>query len=236
MTLNDILLILAQFLAAMLVISLHEFAHAFAAHKCGDDTAKLQGRMTLNPFKHFDLLGGLCFAVAGFGWAKPVPVNPNNFDNYKKGSFWTAIAGVLANYLSAFLFFPILVLVYKFILPHVAGTYLFSFLYALFSGLYTLSLSFCVFNLLPLHPLDGFKILEASNTKRGKVYWFLQQYGYYLLMALVVVHYLAGRIALLSYVDVLGYFLYFARNILGRPISLLWNWIFSLFGIYSPFI
>ena len=71
--------LLASFLAVIAVISLHEFAHAFVAYKCGDPTAKFSGRMTLNPVKHFDLWGMLCFAVAGFGWAKPVPINPYNF-------------------------------------------------------------------------------------------------------------------------------------------------------------
>jgi len=79
--------LLAQFLAVMIVITFHEFAHAYTAYKCGDPTAKFSGRMTLNPVKHFDPLGILMFAVAGFGWAKPVPINPYNFNDYKKGSF-----------------------------------------------------------------------------------------------------------------------------------------------------
>ena len=71
--------LIASFLAVALVITLHEFAHAFVAYKCGDPTAKFSGRMTLNPIKHFDPLGILMFALAGFGWAKPVPINPYNF-------------------------------------------------------------------------------------------------------------------------------------------------------------
>ena len=94
---EDLIIIIAQFIAATVVLSFHEFAHAFAAYKCGDPTAKYAGRMTLNPMKHFDPLGILMFAMAGFGWAKPVAINPYNFDNYKKGSFWTSAAGVLTN-------------------------------------------------------------------------------------------------------------------------------------------
>ena len=93
--------LLASFLAVMIVITTHEFAHAFVAYKCGDPTAKFAGRMSLNPVRHFDPLGIVMFAFAGFGWAKPVPVNPYNFRNYKSGSFWTAAAGVIVNYLSA---------------------------------------------------------------------------------------------------------------------------------------
>ena len=87
--------LLASLLSIMLVITLHEFAHAFVSYKCGDPTAKFAGRMTLNPVKHFDLLGVAMFAVAGFGWAKPVPVNPYNFKNQKSGALWTSAAGVV---------------------------------------------------------------------------------------------------------------------------------------------
>ena len=103
--------ILAQFLAVAVVLSFHEFAHAYAAYKNGDPTAKFAGRLTLNPAKHFDPIGVITFALAGFGWAKPVPVNPNNFKDYRKGCFWTSIAGVLMNYAMAFLFYPVFILV-----------------------------------------------------------------------------------------------------------------------------
>ena len=107
---EEIFSLLAAFIAVTLIISFHEFAHAYAAYKCGDPTAKFAGRMTLNPAKHFDPLGIVMFALAGFGWAKPVPVNPRNFKNYRWGSFWTAIAGVLCNFLFALLFFAVLFL------------------------------------------------------------------------------------------------------------------------------
>lgn len=226
-----LLIIVAQLLASVLVISLHEFAHAFAAYKCGDPTAKYAGRMTLNPLKHFDPMGMLLFALAGFGWAKPVPINPNNFDNYKKGSFWTAIAGVLANFLSAFLFYPLLVLVWAYILPLVAGKYAETFLFYLFNCLYAFSLSFCVFNLLPLYPLDGFRLLDALDKRKGKIYWFLRQYGHYILLGLVFVHFFADMIPLLGFIDILGYFMSFATNILGWPITRLWTWLFGLIGL-----
>lgn len=228
--------LLAQFLAVMLVITFHEFAHAFVAYKCGDPTAKFSGRMTLNPVKHFDPLGILMFAVAGFGWAKPVPVNPNNFRNYRKGSLWTAAAGVIANYIMAFAFYPILCLVWLYILPVVYGTYAFYFVHSLFVGIVIYSLSFCVFNLLPVYPLDGFRIIDAVTTRRNKVYWFLRQYGYYVLLGLILVHVFSTRIPYLGYVDVLGYALSFVRNIFSQPITLFWNWIFELFGTIIPFV
>jgi Peptidase family M50. len=90
-------LIAAFAAAAMTSIMFHEFAHAYIALKNGDLTAKLSGRLNLNPRSHFDLFGLLMFFVAGFGWAKPVPINPDNFENKKKGVFTTAIAGVTMN-------------------------------------------------------------------------------------------------------------------------------------------
>ena len=152
---NYVITLFAQFLAVMLVISFHEFAHAYAAFKCGDPTAKFAGRMTLNPAKHFDMLGIVMFAVAGFGWAKPVPFNPYNFKNYKRGSFITSIAGVLINYAMAFVFYPILILVINYALPFFAGKYMAGFIYAFFYSIFAFSVrrevfsfsNFCTSNL-----------------------------------------------------------------------------------------
>ena len=228
--------LLANFLAVMVVITLHEFAHAFVAYKCGDPTAKFAGRMTLNPIKHFDPLGILMFALAGFGWAKPVPINPYNFKKYRSGAFWTSAAGILVNYLSAFLFCPIYGLIYLYVLPLVEGMYAYYFLRALFGGLVVYSLSFCIFNLLPFYPLDGFRMVDALSTHRGKFYWFLRRYGYYILLGLVFIHFIAGRIPYLYVVDVLGYVLGFAKSIFGAPITLFWGWIFKLCGAPLTFI
>ncbi len=227
MIIEQFIALLAQFLAVAVVLTFHEFAHAYAAYKCGDPTAKFSGRMTLNPAKHFDLLGLVMFTVAGFGWAKPVPVNPNNFDNYRKGSFWTSAAGILVNYAMAFLFYPLFYIVVEFLFPVFAGKYMGGFLINLFYCLYAYSLSFCIFNLLPFYPLDGFRIVDALNKKHGKIYKFLRKNGYYVLMGLILLHIFAQRIAYLAYFDLLGYVLSFATNILGKPISLFWNWVLS---------
>ncbi len=217
--------LLASFVAVIVVISFHEFAHAYVANKCGDPTAKFEGRMTLNPVKHMDPLGIFMFAFVGFGWAKPVPVNPYNFKNYKWGSFWTSAAGIIANYLMAFLFYPMWILVYRYAVPAFEGLYASVFLYYLFQYFYVYSLSFCVFNLLPFYPLDGFRMFDALNTRRGKVYDFLRRYGYYILLGLLLISMLADRIPVFAAIDILGYFTWFARNILGRPITLLWHFI-----------
>ena len=145
---------LAKFLAVTLVLTLHEFAHAFVAYKCGDPTAKWAGRMTLNPAKHFDPLGLVCFVFAGFGWAKPVPINEANFKKYGSGCFWTSAAGVIVNYLSAFIFYPLMVLAVRFMGSAEQLTYGHEFLFLFTNYLFAFSLSFCVFNLLPFYPLD----------------------------------------------------------------------------------
>ncbi len=226
---NYFLTLFASFISVIVVISAHEFAHAFAAYKCGDPTAKFEGRMTLNPVKHIDPLGIFMFAFVGFGWAKPVPVNPNNFKNYRWGSFWTSSAGVIANYIMAFLFYPLWLVVSYYVVPLFAGKYAAYFLTVLFYYFYARSLCFCVFNLLPFYPLDGFRMVEALNTRRNKIYDFLRQYGYYILLGLLLINLLAQRIPFLGYIDVLSYFTWFATNVLGKPISLLWNKVFSLF-------
>lgn len=230
------IVLLAQLLASIVVITFHEFAHAYVAYKCGDPTAKFAGRMSLNPVRHFDPLGMVLFAVAGFGWAKPVPVNPDNFRNYKMGSFWTAAAGIITNYSMAFIFYPLFIIVYLYVCPVFSGKYLATFLFYLFNSLFVYSLSFCVFNLLPLYPLDGFRMVDAVAKERGKVYWFLREYGQYILLGLILLNILANRVPFLSYFNVLGYVLRFATDVFGKPILLFWNWILKLFGLNRPFV
>ena len=219
--------LLASFLAVIVVISIHEFAHAFVAYKCGDPTAKFAGRMTLNPAKHFDPFGMLCFAFAGFGWAKPGPVNPYTFRNYNLGIFLTSAAGIFVNYLSAFLFYPLFFLTYTYVLPLVAGKYMSGFLFKLTLSLYSYSLSFSVFNLLPFYPLDGFRMVEALNKRRGKVFVFLRKYGYYILLALIAINIFSDYLPILGYFDILSYVMSFAVNTLGWPIRKLWGLVFG---------
>lgn len=225
---------LAKLLAVTAVLTLHEFAHAFVAYKCGDPTAKWAGRMTLNPARHFDPLGLLCFVFAGFGWAKPVPVNENNFKNYTSGAILTSSAGVLVNYLSAFLFYPLFILSLRFYVSSAdALTYGHEFLYYLTQYLYAYSLCFCVFNLLPLYPLDGFRIVEAVTKRSGAIYRFLQKYGYYILLGLIAESYLCDIFLRLTsspvfaYIDLLGYFMSFATDVLSIPVTWVWNFVFA---------
>ncbi len=225
---QEIIVLIARFMAVVLIICLHEFAHAYVANKCGDPTAKLAGRMTLNPVKHFDPIGMLMFAVAGFGWANPVPINPNNFRKRKLGAFLSSAAGIVANVLFAFLVYPLFFATVSYLLPLFSGKYMAIFLYALTSSLYLYSLNFAAFNLLPLYPLDGFRMVEACNKKRGKVFLFLRNYGQYILLGLILISIASDYIYVLSYIDLLGHVLGHLVNWLGQPIALFWNWIFSI--------
>lgn len=223
------LYLLASFFAVVVVLTMHEFAHAFVAYKCGDPTPKWNRRLTLNPLRHFDLMGLVFFTLVGFGWAKPVPVNPDNFKKYRLGSALTASAGVIVNYLSAFLFCPLYLLATNYLA--VSYTYFAYLLYVFTYCLFAYSLSFCVFNLLPFFPLDGFRLVEALDRKHGKVYRFLRQYGYYILMFLIVESFICNLfvsygVAQMEWFNILGYFMKFATGILGWPITALWGLVF----------
>lgn len=216
--------LLASACAVIIVLSLHEFAHAFIAYRCGDPTAKYAGRLTLNPLKHFDIAGLIMFVIVGFGWAKPVPINPNNFKNYKSGLFFTAIAGVLLNLLLAFFFYPLYLLSVKYLNePNYLFIFLQNFLYLFF--LY--NLNFCVFNLLPLYPLDGFRVWDALDRRRGKVFSFVARYGYYILMGLIIESFICQRLSnglpFFAYLDILGNTLGLLVHYVSLPIKLFWG-------------
>ncbi len=213
----------ARFVAILLVISFHEFAHAFAAVKCGDETPRLSGRLTLNPIAHINWVGLLMMFVAGFGWANPVQVNPYNFKNIKKGYFWTSIAGVITNYLFAFLALP---LFYLCLLYLPSGSFISIFLSTVFYDIFVLNLCFFVFNLIPVYPLDGFRVLEVLVKTRGKVMDFLRTKGQMVLLCLLVLSLITDYVPELWFLDILGHFMNFSINIVGKPITLFWNLIF----------
>lgn len=206
----------------MLVLPLHEFAHAFTAVKCGDMTPKAFGRYTINPFAHFNIFGLLSFILVGFGWAKPVPINPSNFKHYKRGCFLTAIAGVVTNYILAFLAYPLFVVASLYVPPF--GYFTFVLVRAL-RYVVILSLSFIVFNLLPIYPLDGFRAIDAFSKKRSKFYWFLRTKGVYILLGLFGLSFLAD-ITGLWFLDVFGIFMDLAVKFIGYPIIAFWGLIF----------
>lgn len=210
------------FLALLLVIPVHEFAHAFAAVKSGDNTPKINGRLTLNPLAHFDLLGLCCFVLAGIGWSKPVPVNPYNYKHLRRDSFFVAISGVVANYILAFLFYPLFIVALLYIPRFYYFTDVLS--QALFY-VYRLSLVFFVFNLIPIYPLDGFMVVDAFNRKHGFIYRFLRNQARYVLLVLFALGVVADYTGIYQ-MDILGIAINFIVGWIGKPITLFWGLIF----------
>ncbi|MCQ4573816.1 MAG: site-2 protease family protein [Candidatus Brocadiales bacterium] len=140
----------------LIAITVHEFSHAYAADKLGDATARLEGRLTLNPIAHLDPIGTLCLFIAHFGWGKPVPVNSRNFRHPLRDDMIVSACGPMSNLITALVIGIILqVSVENSLIP--ARSYLFDFLRM---GL-IINLSLCFFNLLPLYPLDGSHILRG---------------------------------------------------------------------------
>jgi len=168
MTIDLILLgFLVRLFIIFAILPVHEFAHAFVSHKLGDDTAKWMGRMTLDPVKHLDPIGALMIMFVGFGWAKPVPVNPKNYKNERVGSAIVSAAGPLSNLIFAFL----AMFIYKVLIIAFGTSYdFFVAVSFVFSLLVSINISLAIFNLIPIPPLDGFDILALFLPRRAVGY------------------------------------------------------------------
>lgn len=144
--------------AIIIALTIHEAAHAITAYWLGDPTAKQEGRVSLNPLKHLDLYGSILFLIAGIGWGKPVPINPHYFTHPKRDQALTALAGPASNFLLAI----IIAIPLKFA---DFGTH--SYLQLFLSGLFEINVLLCAFNLIPVPPLDGSKILAIFLPQRA---------------------------------------------------------------------
>jgi Zn-dependent protease len=157
----------------LLASTVHEYAHAWTAYKLGDATAKAEGRLSLNPLVHIDPIGALFMVLFRFGWSKPVPINEYNFDNPALGTGLTALAGPVSNLIMA----VIASIIYN-LLPS-SSIVLLLFL----TTFIIVNISLMIFNLLPLPPLDGHKIVRALLPARLREYWeMLERYSVYILL------------------------------------------------------
>lgn len=225
-TVDGILSIGVHLIIIFMILPIHEFAHAFAADKLGDSTPRYKGRLTINPFAHIDPIGALCLLVTGFGWAKPVPVNPLRFKKYRSGMAITAAAGPLSNLVVAF----IAMIAYRVIwaIPYSIDTYL-EFMTqsgALYYTVYILqyfiliNIGLAIFNLIPVPPLDGSKILSyftpASFDRK------LEQYQMYIYFGFIIV----------MFSGILDGPMSFVRNKIYDLFFFLTNWVDNVVGIF----
>lgn len=210
--------------AVLIAIILHELAHGYVALWNGDPTAKFSGRLSINPIRHFDLIGFLMLMVCGFGYAKPVPVNPFNFKHRKRGIFTVAVAGIALNLILAFISsgFMVLMNLMQVWVPKAAG-----FWYGLerfFMYAMSVNLSLFFFNLLPIYPLDGFRIIESFTRFNNPITKFIRDYGMYILIILFGLGLLVDLIpGMPVYFDVLGLYILNARNAVIRLFMLFWG-------------
>jgi len=176
----DPILIALRIPALLIAVSFHEFAHARVAYYFGDSTAKRQGRMNLNPINHLDPIGTIMILLVGFGWAKPVPINPYNFNNYRRGIRWVSFAGPLSNLLLAFLS----LFIYYSLAKYGIGGGLFD---QFMEVLVRLNVFLAIFNMIPIPPLDGSKILMSFLPAAYlHIYRQIEQYAPIILIILIV--------------------------------------------------
>ena len=196
----------------LLALSFHEYAHAYIANKFGDDTAKQSGRLTLNPLAHLDPIGTIMIFLVHFGWAKPVPVNLRRLRNPKKDMLWISAAGPLANMILALISGILLRFIFAIGGAPNQHSIIGLFTYAVLMSL-QINLALAIFNILPIAPLDGSKILFGLLPVKheGKIY-FLERYGPFILLGLIIF----GRV---TGVPILGGLIWPFVNFFGKIFS-----------------
>ncbi|MBQ7653291.1 MAG: site-2 protease family protein [Clostridia bacterium] len=224
-TLQDkFILVVCYLVSIYFAIVLHEIGHGLVAKWNGDDTARMMGRLSLNPLKHFEPIGMVMFVLVGIGWARPVPVNPNNFKSEKKGMVTVALAGVTVNLLLSFLSFGLYVgmgAIATKVAVDVESFWMILLKFGLYLGMFgtLINISLIAFNLLPLFPLDGFRLVEAFTKPNNKYVVFMRKYSFYIFIALIGLGIIADFTG--WPIDVLGMYINAIRSLIVKLYGLI---------------
>lgn len=231
-------------MAALVALTIHEFAHGYVAYKLGDDTAKSLGRLSLNPIKHLDPFGAICMILFHFGWAKPVPINPTNFKNPRKGFAITAIAGPATNLIVGF-FTAFLYLLFYSIFRETGNAFIDNFeinvlLFLLY--FFSINIGLGVFNLIPIPPFDGSRILYVALPKKWyfkvmkyerQIYWGVIAWlllGKYVYAALISMPFIASNSVLRTLVKIFS-----LSDILSDTINAIANGMLNFWRLIPMF-
>ena len=205
----NILSLILSIPGLLIALTFHEFAHGYAAYRMGDNTARYSGRLSLNPLDHLDIWGTLCLLFFHFGWAKPVPINPANFRDQKKGIIRVSLAGPFANFLLAF----VCAVVCKILVRFTAASEIAVFFYQVFLYAEVMNVGLMVFNLIPIPPLDGSKVLMEFLPPRARYEMYrIERYSGIVLLILVWTRVLTPILGTLS------------------------GWVFALLSLMTSFI
>lgn len=220
--------LLAGIVVIFTALPIHEVAHGYIAYKLGDPTAKNLGRLNLNPLAHFDPVGTTALLLLGYGWAKPVPVNPFYFKNRKNGMALTALAGPASNVLMAF----VALLLYKVLAYFVPNISFVNILMQVLSLIMSINLSLAAFNLLPIPPLDGSKIIGFFMPMHiyARFENFLARYQQFVMYGLMAVFFV------LPYLSRMGGIFSMVGNIFYIPLDWLRQGLFLLINFLTGFI
>ena len=176
--------LLISLIISFVALPIHEYAHGYAAYRMGDNTAYRQGRLTLNPLVHIDPLGTLALVLFGFGWAKPVQINPLNFENPKKGMMLSALAGPLSNVGLAFISMVFYKLSYIPVYMGISGAFIMT-VQTFLLYMISINITLAVFNFIPIPPFDGSRI--ATYFLPQRIYFKIMQYENIIFIGLLII-------------------------------------------------